>query len=146
MEQYQLIDYDHAPGDWTCNAVVTAERGGVEAVWTVDRHGQFTTEAYLVANDVFALLWKMIAASLDMGGVFRTCLVIDPTRLIDPATHHVIATVEVEHGQSQHRMFMVPADEVDPTFLAWLSLLNATAQPRRTTSVRNARADELAAV
>ena len=93
-----------------------------------------------------SLLWTVIVTSLDMGDVFRTCLVNDPTRLIYPATHHVIATVEVEHGQSQHRTFMVPADEVDSTFLEWLSLLNATAPSRRASSVLNARADELAAV
>ena len=124
-----MIDYDHSPDGLTRNAVVTDKGGTVEALWSFDRHGGLATEVHGIADAAFGLLWDGIAASLIRGGVFGRCLVTNPTRLIDPAGHHVIAAVQVRDGWMQHRTFMVPAGEADLAFVAWLAVLTATGWP-----------------
>ena len=95
--------------------------GRIEAHWTFDDdRGGTVTEAHALAGERFALLWNSIAASVMGNRVFGKCLVADPTRLVDPDLYHVITTTQVQGGQLQHRTFMVPADEMDPAFRAWL--------------------------
>ena len=141
-----MIDYAHSPDGLTCNANVTEEGGKVEAIWTFDRHGELATDVHPVPDEAFRLLWDGIAASLNGGGVFWTCLVADPTRLIDPDAYHVVATVQVSDGRLQHRTFMVPVAHADLTFTTWLALLTATAQPQHGAVELDVGPKELAAV
>ncbi len=123
MKDFKLIDYCYSRNGCPCNAVVYDMDGKVEANWTLDRDGEAMTEVHPVANEAFGLLWERIATSVSGGGVFWTHLVTDPTRLIDPAVHHVISAVNVRDGRLWHRTFMVPAGEADPVFTGWLEAL-----------------------
>lgn len=131
MEKYKAIDYDHQQDSFFCNAMLSNMTGPFEAHWTFDRDGEMRTDVRALTGEEFGLLWDGIAASLGTGGVFGRCLVDDPTRLIDPAAHHVIATLQVNGSVVQHRTYMVPSDEADPAFMAWLAALAAPgATPR----------------
>jgi len=126
MEDYKLIDYDHTRDDLPCNAVLSDMDGLVEAVWLFDHHDGSAMEQRPVIDLVFKQLWTGIADSVSAGGVFCMYLINDPTRIIDPAQYHVISSVQEASERVQHRTFMVPADESDPTFTAWLGVLMAT--------------------
>lgn len=124
MANYKMIDYDHHQGGSQCNGNLSDVEGRFEAHWTFDDdRGGTVTETHALAGERFALLWNGIAASVMGNRVFGKCLVADPTRLVDPDLYHVITTTQVRGGQLQHRTFMVPADETDPAFLAWLDAL-----------------------
>jgi len=86
-----------------------------------------------------------IAASLHGGGVFWACLVIDPTRPIDAAAHHVFATMQVGGGRVQHRTFMIPIDETDLALTDWLIELTTTVLPQLRAPELEIRAKELTA-
>lgn len=123
MKNFKMIDYDHLQGDRSCNGNLSDVEGGYEAHWTFGSPDGTATEAPFLTGRRFALLWDGIAASLGGDGVFGRCLVTDPTRLVDPASHHVITTTQVRDGRVLHRTFMVPTGESDPAFLAWLDAL-----------------------
>ena len=118
-----LITSSEADSPLPCNAVLSDMDGRIEAGWIFDRNDETVTEEHALSKEVFGMLWDGIAASLREGGIFRACLVTDPTRLIDPALYHVITTVQVRDGRVQYWTFMVPSGEADPVFTAWLEAL-----------------------
>ena len=90
---------------------------GLQGRGALDRDGRLVTDMHPVPDAAFMLLRDGIAVSLDARGVFWDHLVADPTRLIDPAAHHLTATVQAGKGQAQHRTFMVPATQTDRAFI-----------------------------
>ena len=80
-----------------------------------------------VTEAVFATLWDGIAASLKNGGVFWRCLMTDPCRLINPEAGHMIVATSEPIGQVRYLTFVVPIDEADPEFAAWLQALGVPA-------------------
>ena len=123
MENFKAIDYARRQDSLTCNGILSDMGGTLDALWTFDREGQLVTDEHPLTEQAFALLWDGIAASVSAGGVFWKCLVTDPTRSIDPDLYHVISTVQVQGGWAKHCTFMVPVDEAEPAFLAWLASL-----------------------
>lgn len=124
MANYKMIDYGHQQGGSPCNGNLSDVEGVFEAYWTFDDdRGGTVTEACALASERFALLRDSIAVSVMGNRVFGKRLVTDPTRLVDADLYHVITTTQVQGSRTRHRTFMVPADEMDPSFLAWLDAL-----------------------
>lgn len=118
-----MIDYDRSHGTFSCNGNLSDVGGGFEAHWTLARPDGVSTRTPSLTGEGFALLWDGVAAPVGGGGILGRFLVTDPTRLVDPASHHVITATQVWDGQLLHRTFMVPAGESDPAFLSWLDAL-----------------------
>lgn len=132
MANYKMIDYDHHQGGSPCNGNLSDVEGRFEAHWIFDDdRGGTVMETRSLTGEKFALLWNSVAASVMGNHVFGKCLVTDPTRLVDPDLYHIITTTQVQDSQLQHRTFMVPADERDPAFLAWLDALAVPGAVRR---------------
>ena len=136
MPDFRLIDYDHSRDDVRCSGVVSDLDGDPEAVWTLDAPAGVEEGVWTVARPLgaaaFAALWEGIEASLARRGVFWRHLVADPTRPLDPEAGHLIVAACERDGRRRHLTFMVPADEADPEFEAWLDALAvpAAAPPR----------------
>lgn len=118
-----MIDYDRSHGASSCNGNLSDVGGGCEAHWTLARPDGILTRTPPLTGEEFALLWDGVAAPVGGGGIFGKFLVTDPTRLVDPASYHVITATQVRDGLLLHRTFMVPAGESDPAVLSWLDAL-----------------------
>ena len=130
MENYKMIDYDHSNNGLMCNGNLSNIEGPFEAHWTFDQEGQLATATRYLTTEAFGLLWDGVTASVSAGGVFWKHQATDPTRLIDPDLHHVIAVLQAQDGWMRSRTFLVPSSEADPAFVTWLDALAAPGNTR----------------
>src|SRR5262245_43533449 len=116
----RLIDYGHLRGGVLYHGTVSDLGGTPKSTWTYEDGGEKVTRDLPIDEEAFNFLWSGVA-TLE---VFHRNVVRSPDTPIDPASRHVVGIAFAGEGQRGQYLFLVPADEPDPQFRAWLTALN----------------------
>ena len=115
-----LIDYAHARDGVLYHGTLSDLDGEPKATWTYEKGGRNVTCDQPLDAPTFRSLWNGVGNL----SVFKRNRVRDPDQEVNPVSTHVIGIAFGDPEKPQLVQFMVPADEADPEFRAWLKTLN----------------------